>query len=294
MSDKYAVIAAHREEFPVRLMCRLLDVSPAGFYAAQRRPASARAQEDARVRVHVRAVFTAAQHRYGSPRVHQQLRRQGTRVSAKRVARLMQEDGLVARRSRRGVRTTDSTHAWPLAANTVARDFTVARPLDTTWVADVTYVPTSAGWLYLAVVLDLASRRVLGWATSAQNDTPLAVTAVQRALAVRRPTAGLVHHSDRGSVYASHAYRALLAQHGIACSMSRRGDCWDNAVAESFFATLEWELLASHRFASHAAATRALVDFIDGWYNRTRLHSSLGYRSPVEYEQDLRRTPRAA
>ncbi len=294
MSQKYAVIAAHRAEYPVRLMCRTLGVLPAGFYAAQTRAPSARAQADARLRVDIQAAFTQAQQRYGSPRVHHQLRRRGVRVSAKRVARLMQEDGLVARSAVRRARTTDSAHAWPLAPNLVARDFTVARPVDTTWVADITFVPTRAGWLYLAVVLDLASRRVLGWATSAQNDAALAVTAAARALAIRRPAAGLVHHSDRGSVYASHAYRALLAQHDVRCSMSRRGDCWDNAVAESFFATLEWELLATHRFASHVAATRALGDFIDGWYNRERLHSTLGYQSPVDYEHDLRRTPHAA
>ena len=150
------------------------------------------------------------------------------------------------------------------------------------------------GWLYLAIVLDLASRRVIGWATSAANDTALALAALQRALAFRRPPIGCVHHSDRGSPYASAAYRDTLQQHGLLASMSRRGDCWDNAVAESFLATLEWELLRTERFATHASATRALVLFIDGWYNSTRLHSRLDYQSPIDYEQDLHRIPRAA
>jgi transposase InsO family protein len=162
------------------------------------------------------------------------------------------------------------------------------------WASDVTFIPTLAGWLYLAVVLDLSSRRVLGWATSARNDTALALTALDRALAVRSAGAGLVHHSDRGSGYASHVYRAALAGRGIEASMSRAGDCWDNAVVESFFATLEWEPLDGAPLRSHAGMTRALVEFIDRWYNHERMHSTLGYQSPVEYEQDLLRTTRAA
>lgn len=294
MSDKYAVIAAHRSAFDVRLMCRALSVSRAGFYASQRRTPSAHAQADAQLRVVVRAEFTKARARYGSPRVARALKKRGVAVSAKRVARVMREEKLVARRKRRFVITTNSAHAFPLAANQVARDFTAGRPLNTVWASDVTFIPTLAGWLYLAIVLDLSSRRVLGWATSAHNDTALALTALERALAVRQPAEGLVHHSDRGSVYASHAYRAALEARGIAASMSRAGDCWDNAVVESFFATLEWELLDGAPLQSHAGMTRALVQFIDGWYNRERMHSTLGYRSPVQYEQDLPRTTRAA
>lgn len=294
MSDKYAVIAAHRSEFDVRLMCRALSVSRAGFYASQSRRPSAHAQADARLRVIVRAEFTRASARYGSPRVARALKKRGLAVGEKRVARVMREEQLVARRKRRFVITTQSAHAFPVAANRVARDFAVGGPLNTVWASDVTFIPTLTGWLYLAIVLDLSSRRVLGWATSAYNDTALALTALERALAVRQPAAGLVHHSDRGSAYASHAYRAALEARGIAASMSRAGDCWDNAVVESFFATLEWELLDGAPLQSHAGMTRALVQFIDGWYNRERMHSTLEYRSPMQYEQDLLRTTRAA
>jgi len=295
VSDTYAVIAAHRREFTVTLMCRVLEVSPSGFHAAQRRPASARARSDVRLLARVRGVHTKSRQRYGSPRVTRQLRRDGERVSAKRVARLMRHAGLVARRPRRFAVTTHSAHAEPVAPNRLARDFAVgpARACNTIWASDMTYVPTRAGWLYLAVVLDLASRRVIGWATSASLDTELPLTALQRALTVREPPRGVVHHSDRGSQYASTAYRACLAAHGGILSMSRRGNCWDNAVVESFFATLEWELLMQEDFATHAAANRALGPFITQWYNQERLHSTLGYRSPVEYEQDLLRTARA-
>jgi transposase InsO family protein len=275
-------------------MCRVLSVSRAGFYAAQRRRPSAHAQADARLRVVVRAEFAKAKARYGSPRVTRALKKRGVVIGEKRVARVMREEQLIARRKRRFVCTTQSAHAFPLAPNRVARDFAVGGPLNAVWASDVTYIPTLSGWLYLAIVLDLSSRRVLGWATSASNDTALALTALERALAVRQPTAGLVHHSDRGGGYASHAYRAALAARGIEASMSRAGNCWDNAVVESFFATVEWELLDGAPLQSHAGMTRALVQFIDGWYNRERMHSTLDYRSPVEYEQDLLRTTQAA
>ena len=294
MSDKYAVIAAHRSAFDIRLMCRVLSVSRAGFYAWQHRTPSAHTQTDADLRVEVRAEFKKARTRYGSPRVQRALRKRGIAVGAKRVARLMREEHLIARRPRPFVVTTQSAHAFPVAENRVARDFAVGGPLNAVWASDVTFIPTLAGWLYLAVVLDLASRRVLGWATSARNDTALALTALERALAIRPPTTGLVHHSDRGAGYASHAYQAALRARAITPSMSRPGDCWDNAVVESFFATLEWELLAGAPLQSPAGMTRALVEFIDGWYNRERMHSSLGYVSPMQYEQDLLRTTRAA
>lgn len=294
MSEKYVVIEAHRATFDVTMMCRVLDVSRAGFYAAQRRAPSRHAVVDAQLLGLVRGAFATAKARYGSPRIHRALRKRGHAVGEKRVARLMREAQLVARPRRRFVITTHSGHDAPIALNHVARDFTVGRPLNTVWVSDVTYLPTMAGWLYLAVVLDLSSRRVLGWATSARNDTALALLALARACAFRRPVRGLIHHSDRGSSYASQAYRDALATRGITASMSRRGDCWDNAVVESFFATLEWELLDGTPLLTHDGMTRALVEFIDGWYNRERLHSALGYRTPVEFEQHLLRTPRAA
>lgn len=296
MSDKYAVIHAHRVEFPITLMCRVLAVSCAGFYASRTRITSARAHEEEQLRVLVRSAFVQARKHYGAPRITAQLRTQGVPVAKKRVARLMREDGLIARRKRRFVVTTDSAHTQPIAPNTLARDFAVepTRALNTVWVSDVTFIPTAMGWLYLAIVLDLASRRVVGWATSAWNDTALVLLALQRAIASRNPPPGWLHHSDRGSPYASVAYGACVATHGGTMSMSRTGNCWDNAVAESFFATVEWELLDDTHFSTHGAATRGLTDFIDGWYNGTRLHSSLDYRTPVAFEQDLLRATRTA
>ena len=290
MSDKYALIAAHQAQYPVALMCRALAVAPSGFYAAQRRAPSARATADEALRVHVRAAHTQSRRTYGAPRVHQELRAQGTRVARKRVARLMREEGLRARRRRRAVHTTHSAHGEPVAPNHLARRFAVPEinGVNRVWASDITYVPTREGWLYLAVVLDLGSRRVVGWAMRATLDTELAVAALQAALVDRRPEGELLHHSDRGSQYASAAYRTLLATHRVKASMSRKGNCWDNAVAESFFATLEHELLAAADFPSRQAARRAIFAFIEVWYNRERRHSSLGYVSPMEYERRLR------
>ena len=289
MKEKHAVIAAHREQYEVRLMCAALHVSVSGFYAAQRRTPSARAQADEQLLVDVRVAHAQSRRRYGAPRVHQELRAQGRRVAKKRIARLMRADGLVARRPRRVVRTTDSRHEAPVAHNQLARRFAVGEiaGLDHVWVGDITYVPTQEGWLYLAVVLDLGSRRVVGWAMRETLAEELALDALRMALGQRRPGAGLLHHSDRGSQYAGGAYQGCLAAHGLQCSMSRKGDCWDNAVAESFFATLEHELLAEADFASRQAARRAIFEFIEIWYNRERRHSSLGYVSPSEYEQRL-------
>ena len=292
MKAKYAVIAAHRDTYAVTLMCRALDVAPSGFYAAHartHRAPSAHAVQDEALRVQVRATHAASHRRYGAPRVHRALRAQGTRVAKKRVARLMREDGLVARARRRAVRTTDSAHAHPVASNTLARQFPVAAigGVGRVWASDITYVPTAQGWLYLAVVLDLGSRRVIGWAMALTLEERLVLDALRMALGQRPPPAGLLHHSDRGSQYAGAAYQALLAAYGIACSMSRQGDCWDNAVVESFFATLEHELLTETTFPSREAARRAIFAFIEVWYNRERQHSSLGYVSPAEYEQRL-------
>ena len=286
---KYAVIAQHREEFKVRLMCRMLDVSPSGFYAWESRGPSARALADDVLLAHVRVAHLESGRTYGAPRVHEELRDHGQRVGKKRVARLMRTDGLVARRPRSAVRTTDSSHGEPLAPNLVARQFAPdAQPaLNRVWVSDITYVPTRAGWLYLAVVLDLASRRCVGWAMGATLEADLALSALTMAFRTRRPPRGLIHHSDRGVQYACHAYRTLLAQHGAVASMSRRGDCWDNAVAESFFATLEGELIARHTWATHAEARHAIFKYIETWYNPRRRHSTLRYQSPINYERAL-------
>jgi len=293
---KYAGIARHRGEFPVRLMCRVLGVSRAGFYAAQDRARSARAQRDQALRLKVRTVHAQSRRRYGAPRVHAELRAQGERVAKKRVARLMREDGLVGRRPRRWVRTTDSQHAQPVAPNVLDRHFGIndVPGLDRVWVSDLTYVPTREGWLFLAIVLELASRRVVGWAMRETLDTELALAALRMALATRRPAPGLVHHSDRGSQYASAEYRALLQAHGLVASMSKTGDCWDNAVAESFFATVETELILEADWPTRDVARQAIFAYIETWYNRERRHSTLGYRSPVQYEREVLARERAA
>ena len=286
MSDKYAAIQSERHRFPLQLMCEALDVSTSGFYAAQHRVVSARARRDEQLRIATRAVFAMTKGRYGSPRIYDELAEAGECTSAKRIARLMREDGLVARPPRRYVVTTDSDHRKPIAPNLLARDFAVRddRALDTVWVSDITYVPTQTGHLYLAVLLDLASRRVVGWAMDDTLATTLPLRALRMAIDHRQPLPGLVLHSDRGSQYASGSYRAELAHYGFCQSMSAKGDCYDNAVAESFFATLEHELLSVERFATHGDAKRGLFEFIEVWYNRQRRHTSLGSVSPARYE----------
>ena len=286
MSDRYAAIQRERHRFPMQLMCDALDVSPSGFYAAQHRAESARARRDEQLRLATRAVFAMTKGRYGSPRILDELTEAGECTSVKRIARLMQEDGLVARARRRFVVTTDSDHREPIAPNLLARDFAVRddRALDTVWVSDITYVPTQAGHLYLAVLLDLASRRVVGWAMDDTLATTLPLRALRMAIDHRQPLPGLVLHSDRESQYASGSYRAELRHYGFCQSMSAKGDCYDNAVAESFFATLEHELLSTARFATHLDAKRALFEFIEVWYNRQRRHTSIGSVSPARYE----------
>jgi len=286
---KYACIARHRGEYPVRLMCRVLDVSPAGFYGWRTRAPSAHALADERLMLNVRVSHQRSAGTYGAPRVHQDLRAQGFHVGKKRVARLMRQQGLVGRVRRRRVRTTDSTHPDPVAPNLLARQFAVQGigAMDRIWVSDITYVPTREGWLFLATVLDLASRRVVGWAMRETLELDLALSALRMALGTRRPAPGLLHHSDRGTQYAAAEYRAVLAAHGMIASMSRKGDCWDNAVAESFFATLELELIVKSEWRTRDAARRAIFRYIETWYNRERRHSTLGYRSPAQYEAEV-------
>jgi transposase InsO family protein len=277
-------------------MCRVLGVSVAGFYEAQQREPSGRAQRDQALLVRVRAAHRRSRRRYGAPRVHRELVTQGERVGKKRIARLMRAEGLVGRRARRFVRTTQARAGDAVAPNRLARQFAVAQVPgpDRVWVSDITYVPTREGWLFLAIVLDLASRRVVGWALDDTLAAQLALAALEMAWAQRRPAPGLLHHSDRGSQYTSADYQAKLTAHGIEASMSRKGDCWDNAVAESFFATLETELIDEADWATRAEARRAIAEFIEAWYNRERRHSSLGYRSPVEFELVVLHRGRAA
>jgi transposase InsO family protein len=271
-------------------MCRVLDVAPAGYYAWRTRSSPCeRAIADERLLLNIRVSYAASDGTYGAPRVLEDLRDEGLRVGKKRVARLMHREGLVGRRPRAFVRTTDSNHTHPIAPNLLQRHFDVnGVAMDRVWVSDITYVPTHQGWLYLAVVLDLASRRVIGWAMRDSLEAELALSALRMALEARRPAPGLIHHSDRGVQYACDAYRELLVKHQIHASMSRPGDCWDNAVAESFFATLELELITRRTWRTHTEARHAIFAFIETWYNRRRRHSTLHYLSPVQYEHQLR------
>jgi putative transposase len=283
MSHKYQFVAAHASEYPVTMLCRVLGLARSGYYAKRVRSVNARQERDQQLTSQIQMIFTDSRRTYGSPRVHAELQALGVRCARKRVARLMRHAQLQARPCRRSVRTTDSRHTDPIAPNLLARTFETEAP-NRVWVCDITYLPTREGWLYLAVVLDLFARRVVGWSMQPSLERTLVLAALDHALQRRRPPAGLLHHSDRGSQYASAEYQALLAQAKMRSSMSRKGNCWDNAVMESFFATLKAELPVSV-FDSHAAARSAVFDYIERFYNRQRLHSSLGYRSPVAYER---------
>jgi transposase InsO family protein len=281
---KYQFIEQHKQEFPVVVMCNVLGVSESGFYAWRKRPACQRKREDAQLTQEIRQVYATHRGRYGSPRIHRELQDQGRSTSRKRVARLMREAALSASRKRRRVLTTkrDATH--PVAPNVLHREFATTEP-NTKWVTDITYIPTTQGWLYLAVILDLYSRAVVGWSMSTCCDEELAAKALQMAIGRRRPQAGLVHHSDRGCQYTSHAYRHRLEQAGMIVSMSRKGNCWDNAAMESFFGSLKEECVGNTIFASHEEARAALFSYLEVYYNRIRRHSTLGYVSPLLYEQ---------
>jgi putative transposase len=266
----------------VRLMCRALDVSPAGFYAWQCRPESQHAKDDRRLTVQVLAAHEEGRKIYGSPRVHRELLAQGVKVSRKRVIRLMQEQGLRGRVRRRFKCTTMSEHNQPIAPNLLGQEFTADGP-NQRWVGDTTELLVYGGKMYLAAILDLYSRYVVGWALSAVNDRHLVIRAMETAIRRRCPAAGLIHHSDQGCTYASEDHRKLLATNGITCSMSRKGNCYDNAVAESWFSTFKTEL--GERFESPAHLKEAAFDYIEVFYNQKRRHSALGYRSPADYER---------
>ena len=285
---KFALIDAEKAACPVATACDALGVSRPGYYAWRKRPESARARDDRRLSARVRESFQLGRTYYGSPRIHRDLKAADEHVSRKRVIRLMQEQGLVARVRRRYKCTTISDHDQPVARNLLARRFGAKGP-NQRWVGDTTELRIGEnGRLFLATILDLYSRFIVGWAISAVNDRQLVIRALEMALRRRCPEAGLMHHSDRGSPYASEDYQNVLATHGITCSMSRRGNCHDNAVAESWFSTLKSEL--GERFESYASAKEKLFDYIEVFYNQKRRHSVLDYVSPGEYE----RTARAA
>lgn len=277
-------MAEHGEEFSVTSMCRVLGVSRSGYYRWRQRPESRRAREDRQLLVQIRAVHQKSRGRYGSPRVHRELRRQGQACGKNRVARLMRQDGLRCRRRRRFKVTTRSAAGHPVAANHLAQQFSVSR-LDTVWAGDITYVWTREGWLYLAVLLDLCSRRVVGWACSSSLAHELPLSALAMALGQRQPSKDLLHHTDRGGQYTCAEYQAQLAERGIQVSMSRRGNCYDNAVVESFFSTLKAELESYGDYQTRRQAQAEIFEYIEVFYNRQRLHSSLGYLSPAEFER---------
>lgn len=280
---RYAFIHAEKANYPVLLMCRMLLVSRSGYYAWSRREPSAREQADARLCLEIGISHRRSGRTYGSPRVFRDLRAQGLRIGRKRVERLMRRQGLKSKRRRTFRKTTDSRHGLPVAPNIVARNFKVNRP-NAVWVGDITYVWTAEGWLYLAVLLDLFSRRVVGWAFRDTLETPLALEALNRAIRSRRPPPGWVHHTDRGIQYCSHEYRSRLKDSGAHASMSRVGDCWDNAVAESFFATVKGEIADFEQFPTREAAIAAIHRYIENFYNPQRRHSSASYLSPIEFE----------
>lgn len=276
-------IRAHTGRFPVTLMCRALAVSSSGYYAWAARPESRRAAENRRLLMAIRVIHAESRRTYGSPRVHAALTAGGQRVGVTRVARLMRAGHLRAKTVPKWRATTDSAHAYPVAPNTLARQFAVTAP-NRVWAGDITYLWTAEGWLYLAVVLDLYSRRVIAWGMGPRLTQDLASGALAMALAGRRPAAGVLHHTDRGSQYAATAYRDLLARHGLTASMSRRGNCWDNAVVESFFHTLKTKHVHHRRYTTRAEAQQDIFEWIEVFYNRVRRHSTLGYRSPAEFE----------
>jgi putative transposase len=281
----FRFIEDHRGHWSVRLLCETLEVSTAGYYAWRERPTSAREQRRDVLAVEIRAIHAEVKARYGSPRIHAELAARGQTCCVNTVAKVMRDQGITAKTARQfRCTTTDSNHDLSVAENVLDRQFDPSGPNET-WVADITYIPTREGWLYLAAVEDLYSRRVVGWSMAEHLESRLVVDALELAVQRRLPEEGLLAHSDRGSQYASEHYQLLLEKHGITCSRSRRGDCWDNAPMESFFASLKKELVHDADFATRAEARAALVEYIEVFYNSQRRHSSLGYVSPAEYEQ---------
>ena len=280
---RYRAIQKHDRRFPIRLMCRALAVSAAGYYAWKDRPESRRAMHNRILLSEIRVIHRESRETYGSPSIWDALMKRGHRVGEHRIARLMRIEGIRAKTVKTRRATTDSNHPWPVASNTRNRQFQIEQP-NRVWAGDMTYVWTTEGWLYLAVVLDLYSRTVIGWAMGHRLTVDLAERALTMALTHRKPLAGLLHHSDRGSQYAARRYQRLLGEHGITSSMSRTGNCWDNACVESFFGTLKRELVYHRRYATRNEATQDIFEYIEVFYNRRRRHSTLGYYSPAEFE----------
>ena len=290
---RFAFIDAERASFPVTTLCRVLHVARTGFYAWLKRPESKRSKRDQQLAVKIKAYHKASRGTYGCPRIYDDLKEEGEPVSRKRVARIMRENDVTGQPKPRRKRTTDSNHNLPVAENLLNREFSVAAP-DRVWGADITYVRTWEGWLYLAVVIDLYSRRVIGWSIADHMRTELVLDALKMAIGLRDPSAGLIHHSDRGSQYASHEYQKTLKAHGMLCSMSRKGDCWDNAVVESFFGSFKDDLIYRFSWPTKARAKKAITEYIVCFFNSRRRHSFLGGVSPMEYESNARQQRLAA
>lgn len=284
---KFVFIKHHRHRWPVKIMCRVLKVARSGFYAWLNRQVSRHAARRLELASRIQAVHARSRGTYGSPRIHRVLREEGEQVCVNTVAKVMHEAQIRAKKRRKFVpRTTDSVHHQPIAANVLDRQFNTPEP-DRKWAADITYIPTGEGWLYLAGVIDLCTRRIVGWSMADHMRADLVTDALAMAMSRRRPGAGLLHHSDRGVQYACDQYQAMLAEHKLTCSMSGRGDCWDNAVIESFWATLKTELVHHEQYATREQARASIFQYIEVFYNRQRLHSSLGYKSPEAFEASL-------
>ena len=280
----FRFVSNHQSEFPIFLMCRVLEVSRSGYYAWLKHPESKRDQDDKVLSQEILEIHQESFCTYGSPRVYRELKRRGKHIGEKRIVRLMRKDGLRAKTKRKFKVTTDSRHNFPVAPNLLNREFTPAE-LNKVWASDITYIWTAEGWLYLAVVMDLFSRTIVGWSMSERMTRELVINAFVMATKRRNPPSGLLHHSDRGSQYASADYQNILAKHGAICSMSRKGNCWDNAPVESFFGTLKREHVFHNRYLNRAQARQSIFVYIEQFYNRKRIHSALGYRTPSEMEQ---------
>ena len=284
---KYAWIAEHSEEFAVAAMCRVLAVSKSGYYAAEYRPPSERQNKRANMLSEIKDAQAAGRGSYGSPRVYKELENRGVKVCENTIAKIMKEEGIRSNICKKYVPcTTDSKHDFPVAENKLDRNFEAASP-NQKWVTDITYIETDEGWLYLAGVLDLCSRMIVGWSMADHMRTELTEDAIKMALVRRNPESGLLHHSDRGSQYACRAYQALLSKNGLECSMSRTGNCYDNAAMESFWSTLKKELVYQNRYATREQARQSIFEYIEVFYNHIRRHSSLGYVSPEAFEAAL-------
>jgi len=273
----------HHHEFEIDIMCSTLQVSRSGYYGWLQRPPSQRAQRDQQLKSRIVQLHAESEQVYGSPRVHEDLKAEGERVSRKRVARIMRENQLFSKHKRKFRHTTESEHKFPIAENILSRNFASDAP-NKKWVTDITFIPTAEGWLYLAVVLDLFSRRIVGWSMSKRLEKSLVIDALRMALTGRKPKNNLMHHSDRGSQYASNEYREILQAHTVLASMSRKGNCWDNAVVESFFKALKVERVYHRKYRTRYEAQADIFHYIEVFYNRKRRHSAIGYRSPVDFE----------